>query len=324
MWRRTSPRRAAGTPRRPRPGRGCRGAAALRARDAGAFGPPDDAESTRWLQKARRGGRPRGAGAARRALCGRARRRAGRRAGLPLDARGGDPGPREGADTGSVCFYETGTRHREERGGGGEVVSAARASSATATAAQRGARAAGPSTRGPAKEAEGSRLLRMRRRSRAARRAAAARDAAARRRRGRRRTRRRRLRWIQRAADQGLGACAGACSACSTRQGKPGLRKDLVAAHAWLSLADESGARSARQANRDTLARGLTPARSASDRRGSRPSCARRSPPSRSRRGSHHARSRRRPTTFHSLPAWRTCVRRPSRSRRGRGSRSAR
>ncbi len=63
------------------------------------------------------------------------------------------------------------------------------------------------------------------------------------------------LHWIQRAADQGLPR-AESMIGLFYAQGTGGLRKDLVAAHAWLSLAADGGdARS--RLNRDTLARGF-------------------------------------------------------------------
>ena len=66
------------------------------------------------------------------------------------------------------------------------------------------------------------------------------------------------MRWIQRAANQGLPR-AQAMIGALTAQGKGGLRKDPVAAHAWLSLAVDGDDKQARR-NRDTIAKGLSPA----------------------------------------------------------------
>ena len=66
------------------------------------------------------------------------------------------------------------------------------------------------------------------------------------------------LGWIQRAANQGLGR-AQSMIGLFYAQGKGGLKKDLIAAHAWLTLAAENGEKPARR-NADTLARGFSPA----------------------------------------------------------------
>jgi TPR repeat protein len=65
------------------------------------------------------------------------------------------------------------------------------------------------------------------------------------------------VRWIQRAADQGFARAQWDIGMLYAQGNN--VRKDPIAAHAWLSLAADGGHKPARRA-RDDLARGFTPA----------------------------------------------------------------